>query len=260
MKDHLIVIADSQNLSFLVDVLQKICFREVKTTPTELNQKLCVGVDSSIVAEEPAGRPQQIMYSLKHDDTKSPIPPLAVIHTEHSAECAELWADLSTQRDFLLLICDPAKLHEKILSILLEILKRPIQRKRVSVQNAMVRNAITFISENLQRPISSRDVANHVCLSRNHFAVQFKMVTGSTPSAFINRLRIDRAKKLIIEKPHWSFKIVAEHCGFSDAYYFSKIFKDYTSQSPRDFKQAVCRAPDELSATGVIEQKITKFD
>ena len=228
MDQPLIVASDTHNSHF----------RVVKKTATVQN-KHCEagGPASSVAAVEADGRLDQILRVLRDQDTTNPMLPLVVSQARHQAGSAELWTDLSVQKDYLIFICDSSKLHQEVLSTLLNIRKKQIQRRRNPKHNAMVKNAITFIYDNFQHPISSRDVADHVCLSRNHFAEQFKKATKVTPSCYINRLRINKAKQLIIEKPHWDFATVAEHCGFSDAYYFSRIFKERTTLAPRDFKQ-----------------------
>jgi AraC-like DNA-binding protein len=106
------------------------------------------------------------------------------------------------------------------------------------ITDARVKKAIVFINKNHTNRISCRDVAKHVCLSRNHFAELFKRETGSTVTGFLNYVRITRAGKLIREHPEETFSAIAEEVGFSDVYYFSRIFKRITGRSPRRFRKS----------------------
>ena len=73
-------------------------------------------------------------------------------------------------------------------------------------------------------------------LSARRFGTLFKAQYGTTPGKYLTALRIAAAKKAIVSS-ELSVKQVAEACGFSDLYYFSKSFKKETGVSPTDFRR-----------------------
>ena len=50
-------------------------------------------------------------------------------------------------------------------------------------------------------------------------------------------LRVDEAKRVIIEHPDWTNETVAAHCGFNDRTAFQRKFKEITGMTPADFAQ-----------------------
>ena len=54
-----------------------------------------------------------------------------------------------------------------------------------------------------------------------------------TLTGFLNRIRVEYAKKLLNEKH--PLKEVVSLCGFKNYGYFLKIFKEYTDQTPKEF-------------------------
>ena len=56
-------------------------------------------------------------------------------------------------------------------------------------------------------------------------------------SEWMASLRVDEAKRVIIEHPDWTNETVAAHCGFNDRTAFQRKFKEITGMTPADFAQ-----------------------
>ncbi len=70
----------------------------------------------------------------------------------------------------------------------------------------------------------------------NYFRRIFRQETGVPPLEFMNNIRIDHAKELLIQKDDkTSFSEIALACGFSDVYYFSRLFKKNTGYTPKEY-------------------------
>ncbi|MFA5101493.1 MAG: AraC family transcriptional regulator [Candidatus Omnitrophota bacterium] len=84
---------------------------------------------------------------------------------------------------------------------------------------------------------SAFDMAGAVAASgycADHFRRRFKEETGTTPTEYLIRMRIDNARKLL-EQQRTSgamIKEIARLSGFSDPYYFSRLFKSKIGVSP----------------------------
>lgn len=79
----------------------------------------------------------------------------------------------------------------------------------------------------------SRAVANSG-LSSRRFTELFRILFDMTPNRYIIFRRIDYAKTLLTSNM-FSVSFVAEQCGFSDVYYFSKTFKKETGVVPSKY-------------------------
>jgi AraC-like DNA-binding protein len=71
-------------------------------------------------------------------------------------------------------------------------------------------------------------------LTPNSYCRAFKKATGLTPSRYLTRLRMNRAKQLLM-MPELSLKEIATHVGFQDELYFSRVFKNVEGVSPTIF-------------------------
>ena len=78
--------------------------------------------------------------------------------------------------------------------------------------------------------------AKNSSLSRRRFNDLFKNCFDITPNRYIINLKIDYAKGLL-KSDYISVSQAAALCGFSDIYYFSKVFKKIEGCSPREYMQ-----------------------
>lgn len=104
--------------------------------------------------------------------------------------------------------------------------------------SSMIQKAKRYIEANFaSQDISLHEVAAEVNVSPNHFSTIFSQETGSTFIEYLTRVRIDRAKHLLLTSALRSAEIAYE-AGFGDPHYFSFIFKKNTGESPRDFRSS----------------------
>ena len=62
----------------------------------------------------------------------------------------------------------------------------------------------------------------------------FKKATGETIFRYLNRVRINHAKAMILNTP-LKMSVIGSRVGFSDEYYFSRVFKKCTGKSPTEY-------------------------
>jgi AraC-like DNA-binding protein len=100
---------------------------------------------------------------------------------------------------------------------------------------AALRKAENFILENFTRKISLKEIADVACLSPPYFSTIFKEEMGENLSKYLNRLRVEKASRLLLETD-MSLAEIAACCCFEDQSWFSKIFKAYTNVSPGKYR------------------------
>jgi AraC-like DNA-binding protein/ligand-binding sensor protein len=98
-----------------------------------------------------------------------------------------------------------------------------------------LRKAESYILDNYTRKISLREIAKVAGLSAPYFSTIFKEEMGENLSKYINRLRVEKASRLLLETD-MPLSEIAGHCCFEDQSWFSKIFKAYTGISPGRYR------------------------
>jgi AraC-like DNA-binding protein len=99
-----------------------------------------------------------------------------------------------------------------------------------------IKKVIEFIDENIEKKILLNDLAGLTNLSPNHFHKVFSETMGVTPNLFITKLRLDRAKDLLI-RTDLPISDISAKCGFDNIPYFSYLFKKQIRLSPGEFRR-----------------------
>lgn len=93
-----------------------------------------------------------------------------------------------------------------------------------------------FVEANLHREIGLRDLANAAGLSEFHFSRAFQHSFGASPYRYLLARRVERAKQLLREG-QLPLKEIRELAGFRNASQFSRTFRSFTGESPRQFQR-----------------------
>jgi transcriptional regulator GlxA family with amidase domain len=117
--------------------------------------------------------------------------------------------------------------------------------------------ACSFMEANLGEAIGLRDIAGAACVSRSHFARMFRLSTGCSVMAYLYRLRVERAKAMLIQEP-LPLAELSQALGFSHHSHFTRVFRRHTGMNPRAFRHrygndegaAGGAWPDHLPETG----------
>ncbi len=117
----------------------------------------------------------------------------------------------------------------------------PLARLEVSALPAprgLSRKALARAFACMERHIGERlgleDVAREACVSRAHFARMFRISTGYSAMEYLLRLRVERAKPLLLEDRQ-SIADISAGLGFCDQSHFSRAFRRLTGLPPKRF-------------------------
>ena len=105
-----------------------------------------------------------------------------------------------------------------------------------------VEKVIKYIGEHLSDSnLSLKWISeNYLFMNPDYVSKMFVKQTGSKFSAYVTELRIQEAKKLLLEHSEESPYAVAVMVGFgNNPQYFSQIFKKYTKLSPKDYVKSM---------------------
>ncbi len=104
-----------------------------------------------------------------------------------------------------------------------------------SSRHKRVKPAIDFIECEYAKPITSDILAEKCIMSNTNFRRVFKSVCGVSPIEYLLRVRLERAKQLLL---HTALTVeeVALQCGFNEVSYFSRLFKKRYNKSPLQYR------------------------
>ncbi len=105
----------------------------------------------------------------------------------------------------------------------------------LSHQDTAVRKAQLHIESDYADHLSVDDLAKHAGLAARTFIRRFTSVTRLTPMAYVNAVRIEKAKELLIHSTK-QIQQIAFEIGYSDHSAFGRKFHEATGITPRDFR------------------------
>ncbi len=132
-------------------------------------------------------------------------------------------------------VIDQVKNRTALLNESEEVILEKTHRGQV-VKTRHVQRALHFIHNNYATDISLDRVAQTVQLSRYHFSRLFKEITGLTYRSYINRVRIEQAKRMLNDDA-LSVTDAGYAVGYSDLTHFERIFKKIVGSNPSQYRR-----------------------
>ena len=162
--------------------------------------------------------------------------PVYVTNTQNSEELYSLMGKLQSEFD------NPDEFSPKLYkNMLFEILVCLI-RNLSSVPDTetesdlIITHVIDYINSNFAKRVCLEDLAELNSISVSHLSKKFKLITGMNFSYYLNLVRTENAKKLLLETDD-SISLISEKCGFNDSNYFSYVFKNTEGISPIKYRK-----------------------
>lgn len=140
--------------------------------------------------------------------------------------------------DFERSMCVAGNLKELATSTLQLLLlhKRSLVPDQTSHIFSPVDQAILYIEKHYQQELDLQAIANMVSMNPSYFSTLFKKKTGMNFIHFLQNVRMEKAKELLI---HTNLKLyeVSQDVGLSNDKYFCKLFKNATGMTPTDYRK-----------------------
>lgn len=161
------------------------------------------------------------------DDTHK-IP--TVFHVKYFAEYADIFKKLNdtwnAKTTGYILKC------RSLISGLLHLLITETQASENRLPHSNVMEKIKYyLIENYTKTFPIKELADIAGMSPSHFRLLFKKYTGQTVTQYQNRLKINKACDLLLSET-CNITETAYSVGFSDIYYFSRLFKKIIGINP----------------------------
>jgi AraC-like DNA-binding protein len=98
-----------------------------------------------------------------------------------------------------------------------------------------IADVIRFCEENFHQPITVPQLAARMFLSSSHFSRIFIAATGSPPAAYLRRLRLERAQRLL-STTSLTVAEIAQQIGMQNSQQLSHAFRDAYATTPRSYR------------------------
>lgn len=101
-----------------------------------------------------------------------------------------------------------------------------------------IEESIHFMTMNLERNFTLKQLADHANLSPTHYSCLFKKRTGYSPIDYFLRLKIQSACQYL-DMTMLKVNEISQLLGFNDPYYFSRAFYKIMQQSPTSYREVM---------------------
>lgn len=95
----------------------------------------------------------------------------------------------------------------------------------------LVARTVQYAQERLSGPITLTALAAHAHLSKFHYLRSYRRLTGRTPVGDVRRMRLERARSLVISTP-WPLRRIALEVGLSSEFHLSRLFRRHFGVPP----------------------------
>jgi len=123
----------------------------------------------------------------------------------------------------------------ELITKLFRYLEKDRRRSISEKQYQIVTQAVAYLKDNFDSRITLGDLAARTFLSKDYFGHLFKDATGVTVSAFLQKLRIEEACRLLSTSDR-TVTDIALACGFNDMKHFYQCFKKLTGTTPARYR------------------------
>ncbi|MDQ1234765.1 two-component system response regulator YesN [Paenibacillus sp. SORGH_AS306] len=206
----------------------------------ELNTLLKITIET---ASERSG--QQFIEQLNHVFEKEAIDKMSSREIKIGIVQLLNRVEASTDHAQIMLLLVEAKFHlvelniEKVKYIFQQIIELHVQQVsrnlRTKSGSQLIKTIKVYSQENYNT-VTLENISQRFFINKNYFCTLFKNETGEGFLEFLTKIRIEKAKTLLVSTDLKTYEI-AEKVGYSDARYFSQVFKKIVGTQPSLFKQ-----------------------
>ena len=106
---------------------------------------------------------------------------------------------------------------------------------RITSQDDRIAKILSYISQHISEKTNLDNMAEEMCLSKDHMIRIFRQSTGETPGTYITRKKIEQAELLLITTDI-PVKNIAAQLGFEDVSYFIRLFRRHLGITPHHYR------------------------
>lgn len=93
-----------------------------------------------------------------------------------------------------------------------------------------------YMEKNYTKTITMKEMAGISNMSSRNLIRRFEQATSNTPLEYLQRFRVENAKKML-ENRNYGIEQIAAKSGYEDMSFFRKVFKRHVGMTPREYKE-----------------------
>ena len=124
--------------------------------------------------------------------------------------------------------------HYLVLPMMLELTKA-VREEGEARMHPLSHQAMNYVRSHLNSQLDGNSVADALGVSRKTLCTRFKNETGETFAAYVRRLRLERARRLL-DTTDYDIAQIAYRTGFSSQSHLQTAFKQFTGLTPREWR------------------------
>lgn len=109
------------------------------------------------------------------------------------------------------------------------------ERSQPKAQHDITAQIVTYMQKNYAKPLSLESISKRFGYTPQYLSSLFHKQAGMTLQAFLQRLRVEEACRLM-EQKNMPLTTLAQAVGYADAKHFSKVFRRHKGMSPREYR------------------------
>ena len=98
-------------------------------------------------------------------------------------------------------------------------------------------NVMNYVDKHIDQPLNLDVLAGVANFSPYHFHRIFTVLTGETPGNYVQRMRVEKAARLLQNDKRMSISEIAYTCGFGSISLFSRTFRAYFNATAKEYRQ-----------------------
>ncbi|MDF2674524.1 MAG: hypothetical protein K0R09_2792 [Clostridiales bacterium] len=111
-----------------------------------------------------------------------------------------------------------------------------LEQDQAGDANNKFKELLLYINKHYEEKLVLKELSNQFFINVSYCCELFKKVTGMTFSQYITDLRIKKACEMM-HNNKFSITDICERVGYSDYFYFNKVFKRYTGNTPSKYRK-----------------------
>lgn len=102
--------------------------------------------------------------------------------------------------------------------------------------NSDIQKVLQYLKQHFREPITLKDMAKLISVSERTFIRYFKKSTGVLPNQYLQKIRVEEAKRLLLCTMD-SFEYITYSVGYSNVSNFRSLFKRLTGLNPKQYRE-----------------------